>query len=497
MTDWAGQGLIYLPDQLAREPWSTCGLSGLLAERAPALEVHSFYPPACLHAVCKADRPEVVQHFRGYLALAQQLHFILDSRDDSEIVKAPEIREAIEQQIRQYCSGLNLRSVRWWTQGPPPLFGWQKPRNPVIPPARPLLCPRIYDSGPWLEIPLHPHLQQETYWPRLTCQRDGQVWLLVPSQKRWLSLSTGQSRPVKQALPQSPTTLSPDGRFWLLSDFQGQFQLWDSQRDLWECSKGPAGWPISLWPANQSDQLDLIGWSGHRCRYYWLTICDGEVGTLAINEHDWPCGHEKKQHGFLDNEPCWVQLSPDYRSYLSVFQKDAMLSGPPPIRWRQWNHGWLASTSAADDPNRALFFCADDGRPDLNPLDPEESDARGHRPTIVMGPDRTRRYALALNEPVYRLISNRVEQVQPLGGYSIFSVEHQLQETRPGRLLGGWGDLVTVLWEGKVTRQSLTSKTHQAVTTNVEPIDWCFPIAGSPNVVATYPSSDTLKIRLL
>ena len=220
---------------------------------------------------------------------------------------------------------------------------------------------------------------------------------------------------------------------------------------------------------------------------------------LSRSEHDWPCGHSKKQYGYLDNEPCRLQLSPNLDAYLSVFQKDAIISTALPIRWKIGRNFMTALTEPADDPERALFFQHDpeDGYSE-NPDDPFEDDAGSLAPSIALGPSRNYQYSLGGRADLYRIQGEECSRVRFSGDYAIFDHKHNLVRSGIGRLLFGWGEYITLLKGEHLIREHVETGERRTLGRVDRVVDFALPISGSYNgVLVNVVDERNAKIRLV
>src|SRR5690606_6917709 len=148
----------------------------------------------------------------------------------------------------------------------------------------------------------------------------------------------------------APATISPDGQRVLgrgalgleYGPFDGPRRPVESPRDV----------PILVDP-----RLGL-GAVGTRCWFTWVRATDDEASVLAAAMHDWPCGHEKKLYGYLDNDPVRIEVADDGDAYLSVYDVDAVVGSLLSPRWRRAGPA-LVPDWPPRDPTRVLLTCPD------------------------------------------------------------------------------------------------------------------------------------------
>lgn len=494
-------GVVHLRDLRSRHAWHEPELPRLLELYGVELEgreTATFEPPGELLLICPIGQVEVLPQHRCWLGQTSRLHVLLSYRDCPEAREDTELGTFLEEEARRCLRGLPLASLeRFWDDGsleeaPLELFGLLD--KPLAPEPPTLLTSRApYVAGPWLQLPPPPFMEPETYWPSLVCVRKGRVSVFVPELSSFLSLSDGSLEKVEAGSDLVWAAAWPDGSRLLFSNHQGEFRVVDLESGQVRTSRGPYGRPVGLWPGGR------IGWSGARCTFSWLSLGEGEVGLLAACEHDWPCGHEKKQYGFLDNEPCWVHLSRLNDAYLSVYQKDAIVSSAVPLRWRRCEGGWAAVGRPCADFGRALFFGSEGNWVEGDPTDPDASDLRDFRPVIVLGPDPGARYALDHSRAVYRLTNTESVLVRsPEESYGIYNARHELVRLASGRLLGGWDRALTVLEGGRLRRDDILSGKSIDLGSEEEPVSWAFSVPGTPNVVLVAgEGKDDTRVRLV
>lgn len=495
-------GVVHLRDLNDRNRWDTRKLSAYLdrlglAERsgkAPPdqFSISAVAPPTRLIALNRADDVELLRKFRGWLGQAEELHLVVcytghpDEHD----------REQSEREASSALFPTLVAKIYHWGNHQEAPFGLSLILDTAklawpAPPA--LACSTPGPPGPWLDWPDPPGWEPELQWPRWVCRRDDAPSLYHPPSGRFLNLTNGFWSP--QVAPPTEATflcVAPDGTSLLSSDYRGDFSLLNLESGRLHTFRGPAGAPLGVWPNSQ------VGWAGHRCTFSWLYLTPTDGAALASCDHDWPCGHEKKQYGYLDNEPCWVHLSPLQDAYLSVYQKDAVVSQALPVGWSSFGETWAAVTEPAADRNRALFFTYETDNERGGPEEPEDGDARDLRPVIALGPDPTYRYTLDLRRTVYRIVGDSSTRVnEPMDGYAVYNDQHQPLRYGEGRLLGGWGRWLVGLSDGRLWREDTVSGERVDLGPVEREVLWAFPLPASGHLVLVGGTTDKAELRLI
>ncbi len=497
MNEWASVGVVHLRDLVDRSRWDLRKLPAFLDRlggRPGQLEVSSLTPPRRLIVLSRADELELWPQFRCWLSQAQELHLALCYNEPLP----PSTRDALEREVLTLLAGLPIVRLEHWEKGapaPPTLtallqesaFGLPQPS--ALPPSN-----RRLPAGEWTDLPRNLMGDPELMWPRWICQREGRPALYYPPQGQFLDLTSGQwSDPVAPRTDSLNMAVWPDGERLISSNQAGHYSVLDLDSRALRLFQGPRGAPIGIWPGGR------VGWSGHRARFSWLTFDGSEGGLLSAGDHDWPGGHEKKQYGYLDNEPCWIHLSPINDAYLSVYQKDAVISQTLPVGWSLMDGAWAALAEPASDPTRALFFVHDGGSGLGDPDEAEDGDAREARPVIALGPDPTCRYALDLSRPVYRVVGPTVCPVERESDerFAVFDAYHQPVRRGQGRLLGGWGRWLTVLDQGRLWSEETASGERHDLGPEEEEISWAFSLPASSNMVLVQEREARVRVRLV
>lgn len=333
----------------------------------------------------------------------------------------------------------------------------------------------------------------ETFWPALACVREGQPCLYLLASRSFLSLRTGSRTDPVGEREESWVGAWPDGsRLLYGAPYSPPTFVHDLSTGEVTRQNALNGQPIAVWPHS------AYAWVGGRCRYGWLYQKGGQVGALIGCEHDPPLGHEKKQYGFLDNFPCWIHLSREEDAYLSVFQKDAIVSSSVPHEWRRCANGWAYVHRENSDEQRALFFIYEGRWHITDPTDPHACDARDDRPVIVLGPSTEARYALDLSRPVYRLNNECSVLVhEPKEIYGVFDANHRLVRVSRGRLLGGWDVHLTVLRGRQLYRDHTVTGESVELGAVGGPVDWAFSLPRTPNVILVAGEKEKTSMRLV
>jgi hypothetical protein len=513
-------GIVHLRDLARHYAWEKPQLPRYLEwlDITPGSEqIHSVVPPQQLVVICHCNELHMLENFRLWMSLSPSLYVYISFEECPELWHNMDKRRQLTTEAGKHVRSLNLAGLRNFGQQftesqtlelKDILFGMnaRPARNAFVPafPAHPTPFPETtpFQSGPWCCITKHPCLEANQIWPRLICLNQGRPSLLMPTERQFLCLDDGILGPKLDV--NCHGTPFPDGS-QILTSLTGQgLKILSLQNGHAPQDRPPLGDVIGLWPTDPVQ----IGWRGGRCVFDWLIISSGQAGCLSACEHNWPCGHEKKQYGFLDNEPCWIQLSRDADCYLSVYQKDAIINDRVPIRWTKCAGTWGARCELDSHPNRALFFCHDETDDwEGNPLDPDDSDARMTRPAIVLGPNPIYRYALDLSRPVYRiqgdtsqLVSGaavRAPKSSKTGHFGVFSAEHQLRRLGSGRLLGGWDRWLTTLKNGRLQREEIDSGKIVDLGPEDREISWAFSLPGTPNIVLVHEHEDAVEVRLV
>jgi hypothetical protein len=496
VNSWDTAGVVHLRDLVERYRWDMRKLPAYLdrlGQKVGGLETSSFFPPRNLIVLNRAEDVDLWQRFRCWLSRADQLHLVLCHHEPS----SQETRDAQAHETHETLSGLSVVRLLHWTKGaqaPEPLR-WILEGSPTTMPSPGSLPAgeEAFRPGPWIEVPTHRFDDPELMWPRWCCRWRGSPALYYPGKGSFLDLLSGAwGDPVAPISENRFVAAWPDGSRLLSSNYAGDYSVLNLESRGLKLFKGPRGAPIGIWPGGQ------VGWTGHRCTFSWLALRDGDGGTLSACDHDWPCGHVKKQYGFLDNEPCWVHLSPIADCYLSVYQKDAVVSQALPVGWRLFGNAWAAVSEPSVDPSRALFFTNDGGDERGDPRDAEDGDARQWRPTIALGPDPAFRYALDLRRPTYRIVGDVVTLVnESLDGYAVFDAAHQPVRYGTGRLLGGWGRWLTGWHDGRLWREDIVSGDRLDLGPEEETISWAFSLPASANLVLVSQQETRHRVRLV
>jgi len=453
--------------------------------------------PPTLLLIYPAARQELLSQHAPWLNQAESIILLRDPLGYEEALEDPELMELIEEErLKQIASLERLRGHFEWSEQAEALAEAERWAYLSAPFPQPAPDWSLHQSppGPWLSWPTSRWAEDE---PRRLacslCHREGRPQLLDPSLGLRLDLLSGQRSSLHGDFGEPYFwAVSPDARGLLLPGTKRSSWRWLelASGEVQEIN-GAWGRPIGFDPTGR------YAWAGGRCFFHWLSVIEGQPCYLGQSSHDWPCGHEKKQYGYLDNEPRWIHLSPDLSAYLSIYDKDAIISSSIPVQWCQ--AGPYLFACRADDSLRALFFTRRETAESYpaNPMDPFDGEARDAAPTVLLGPSSSARYLLSFEEPVYRL---QGEEVVQLGGpderYALFDSQHQMRAQRQGRLLGGWWRWAFVVEGGQIFREEIESGVRVELGT-AELGCKGVPIPGSQNFLLYQRSEKTLRIRLI
>lgn len=460
----------------------------------------SPHPPTDLVMLCTLEYCGILWRYQLWLSQCQRLRLVLEL-PASEIWEDPELRELFGEELADALGDLVIEETRYVPDLAAPEVGeWlatllqTRSESPGPEELGPTLVPDPLPFGPWCAVPeFRKYEDAETYWPPLACVRKGEPSIYLPSSRTFLSLRTGeQSDPVCER-EEFCVGVWPDGsRLLYGAPYSPPTFVHDLGTGEIARQNALSGQPIGVWPDS------AYAWVGARCRYGWLYQKGGQVGALIGCEHDPPCGHEKKQYGFLDNFPCWIHLSRREDAYLSVYQKDAIVSSSVPHQWNSCDNGWVYVHRENSDPTRALFFIYEGRWIDTDPTDPLACDARDERPVIALGPSAEARYALDLSRPVYRLNNEGSVLVhEPEVSYGVYDAHHHLVRISPGRLLGGWDVYLTVLRDGHLYRDHTLTGGSEELGEVGGPVDWAFSLPRTPNVILVAGKEGATRMRLI
>ena len=479
-------GIVHLGDLLSRHRWDVPRIPSFLkAANLDTLsdnEISQISPPEVIIVVCHALDSEVAAKFQPWLSEASRVILVLSFLDTESALKDPKMLALIRTDFGDALEDVQLTDILLWS-------GMEQDTG--VPKQAVSLAEGSVEEEPQKDLEQRPplHLEPSTDWhslggvpcgeyqrviPRLLARKENQLLFLDQSSAQIRCLSSGEV--VRRVPPCSESSaLLPGGNV------------------LTEIAHAPPGEPFYF------DYQARLGAQGHRCHFTWLYRGSKQIGVLSRSEHDWPCGHSKKQYGYLDNEPCRLQLSPNLDAYLSVFQKDAIISTALPIRWKIGRNFMTALTEPADDPERALFFQHDpeDGYSE-NPDDPFEDDARSLAPSIALGPSRNYQYSLGGRADLYRIHGEECSRVRFSGDYAIFDHKHNLVRSGIGRLLFGWGEYITLLKGEHLIREHVETGERRTLGRVDRVVDFALPISGSYNgVLVNVVDERNAKIRLV
>ena len=478
MESW---GVVYLPDLMSRRPWMNDKLPGILAAHGLALadvEWRTFEPPTHLIVLCNEDYVGAPGRFRAWLRDAKSVRLVIGV---SVGLWDPELNELLEWELKDSLGDLHCDEIHWVEDlAQAEVVGELLRRGsptPPVPSPQALPLPG-FGQGPWCPLPSHSYRDDDWNVPSLVCVREGVPSLYLEQEKCFRSLLDGTLSEPLQDVMLGPFAVWPDGSRLFSCNYDATTRVQELATGEIVRGAGAPGHPIGMWPGKP------VAWTGLRCVYSWLYVSSGRLAMLAEAEHEAPCGHAKKQYGYLDNMPCWVQLARDESYYLSVFQKDVVISSAVPLRWRAYEHGWAATSPACSDPGRAVFFIYEGAGVKEDPTFVHDCDVRDARPVMVLGPSAEARYALDLSRPVYRLTPEQSVLVhEPFPGFGVYDVAHRLVRLGSGRLLAGWDRWLTVWEDGRLRREDVVSGSFEDLGPEPEEVAWAFPWPGSSQVV--------------
>lgn len=473
-----------------------------MAGVSPTAEAcRSAHPPSDLIVLCSVEHSGLLIRYHLWLSQCQKLRLVLQLPEPEMWLDA-ELRELFEEELVEALGDLVFEEIRYvndWRDAEVGEWlaellrqGCEAPGPGQQPPTTQIRQP--FPPGPWIAVPELPaHHDPETYWPPLACVRGGEPCLYLPSSRSFLLLQTGSRTDPVCATEENWVGVWPDGSCLLYgAPYSHRILVHDLGTGQVSRQSTLPGQPIGVWPDS------AYAWVGARCRYGWLYRKGNQVGALVGCEHDPPCGHEKKQYGFLDNFPCWIHLSREEDAYLSVYQKDAVVSTSVPHEWRRCGRGWAYVHKANSDPTRALFFIYEGRWAGQDPTDPDACDARDDRPVIVLGPSAAARYALDLSRPVYRLNNDCSVLVhEPKEIYGVFDANHRLVRVGRGRLLGGWDVHLTVLRGRHLYRDHTVTGTSASLGAVGGRVEWAFSLPRTPNVILVAGEKEATRMRLV
>jgi hypothetical protein len=465
-------GIVHLGDLAVGYPWSKPHLPELLEtlgwpldEAAPS--ERRLDPPPTLAVVLSFGGESLVARHQTWLRRAKQLVLVHDLAGQHELLGDPESLRLLDQEhaVLEASLGGNVRSVNW--TGTPESSAelvallQDLAEKPVIRRAvsRGMFTrhpePTMMAPGPWRRWEVA-GLGGLGAIARLLCTYLDRPAILDlrSSPPALIDLVDGARLRTGTTLD-APATISPDGRRVLGRGPAGlEYGPFDGDRRPVE---SPREIPILI------DPMLGLGAVGTRCWFSWVRVTADDASVISAAMHDWPCGHEKKLYGYLDNDPVRIEVSDDGDAFVSIYDVDAIIGSLTVPRWRPAGPA-LVPDWPPRDPARVLFTCPDwrwaAGKEGT--VEALHGDCRGDAPVLALGPDRGHRYTLGLEREVWRLRGDEGQRIGgPDDGYAVFDADHVEVRRAKGRLLCGSGPWLWVEDDGHVWREQVRSGTRE------------------------------------
>lgn len=465
----------------------------------------------------------------AWLRLARAVALVVDETDEPQLDSDPDLRELADEERANWASALgNVHSVRRAGAGGvdaaiaeavTSLAGVAEPDEAPWGDLPSVSARRPEPAGPWVRWPIEERsgvcLSRVIDLASTAVTLDPRPTLLLAPSSQRLDLVTGElvAAPDLSAVRPTwpPAGADPQSSRWM------RMQELDPHRLTYRL-EGAAGVAV---PGTGNHPLGVapggaVAWAGHRCRFAWYAVVDGQLAWLCGSSHEWPLGHARKLYGYANNDPSWVHMAPEGDCALSVYQHDALLTSGVPLRWREGREGALVGERSVGS-FRALLFS---GQPEETGFasDPwaADEDARKAAAVVSLGPDSAQRYCVGLIDRTWRARRLAPGEVLPagarrmvdawepvadpdgtlivedLGGpedaWVVYDADHREVARHSGRLLAGWGRHVVLLRDGLIVRASLGESASSDLTEDVlgpaeRGIDGAFPVAGSPHAV--------------
>jgi hypothetical protein len=491
-------GIVHVDDLADVRPWAERRIDRVLERLGAWLttEVWSqLEPPGGLVVVVRSESVDALRSRIRWIARARAVAVVVDWHESQA---GDGMRAGLEAELAAMADGVPLVGILHWSAANPAAFSeaiLRVARADPVPRREPARAPKDVAArpGPWIQLP-DPDVfrHRPGLLAAALCFREGRPALVDMRAGRAIDLHSGEVARIGAPMSTHFWAVDLDGRRALVRSAEPPVRT-----DLIDLAGGrPVATYEGLGVPIGFDPLGGHAWAGGRCIFDWLWAMDGELGMLTRCEHDWPCGHAKKQYGYLDNDPLWVHVAADRGAYLSMYEKDAVIASHVPLRWVRWTAVSVQRTEVRDDPLRALFYAREpDGRMDQEAI---EEDARDTRPVMTLGPDDAMRYALDLRHLVVRVQGDTATEVGgPEAAYAAFDAQHRLVRKSPGRLLGGWGGWLTVLDHEHLFRSPIgTGARRFLCAVEMEP-DYALPIPATPHVVLVREREDTVWLRFV
>lgn len=487
-------GIVHLGDLAVGYPWSKPRLPVLLEALGWPLDdapsERRLDPPPTLVVVVSHGGESLVDRHRVWLRRAKRIVLVRELVGQGELLVDPELVALLDEEHAAVEASLgdDVRSVTW--TGTPESSAelvallQELAADPV---QGDVERPRMFTRHP------EPSMMAPGPWRRWEVEGFGGLGAIARMMCTYVDrpaiLDLSVSPPVLIDLVDGarlragtslggPATISPDGRRVLgrgaagleYGPFDGVRQRVESPREL----------PIMV------DPMLGIGAVGTRCWFSWLRVTKDGASVLAAAMHDWPCGHEKKLYGYLDNDPVRIEVSDDADAFLSIYDVDAVVGSLTAPRWRGAGPA-LVPEWPPRDPARAMFTCPDwrwaQGKE--HTLEGLHRDCRGDAPVLALGPDRGHRYTLGLDREVWRVRGDEGERVGgPDEGYVVYDADHVEVRRGSGRLLCGSGPWLWVEADGHVWREKvITGAREYRVPVDGPKIDTALPVPASGHAV--------------
>jgi len=458
-----------------------------LAPHGPASVL--FAPPRVVIAIVPVDDAAILRRSRAWLDDAAHV-IVLRARDGSIADDDPDLEAAVKSEWHDALAAFSV---------PVELVDWRRDKDvdaaieravalskstaPSLPSAAP---PSIVEHAPG------PRISFESLLPEASFERIIAAHL-VPSAER-VALYAGNGA-VDLSDPLAVVRFDT-GDYAQAVTAEGR-QLVTDGRDHWRIDGH--NFETFGYLALGFDGHHSVGWTGHRMMAYWLYSGKHGAGFLSASDHDYPCGPAKKLYNYEDNDPVGVALAPDLDAVAYRFDHDVLVTSAIPIPWR--NAGQLLVADFQRDPLRALFFAKTSaGVPTEDLLD---DDARDQAPGFVLGPTAEARYAVDLNNTVYRITSVKpwVGAVARVGGpgegFAVFNEEHQEVRRAGGRLLGGWWRWATILEAGAYWREDLATGERRRIVAAEDAPLFAIGVPWTRNVVLFLGDKERWWVQLV
>lgn len=490
-----GFGFVHLGDLAVGYPWAKQRLPDLLAALGWSLadgpSERRLDPPPTLAVVMGFGAEGLVARHRAWLRRAQRILLIYELVGEDDLLGDPEQIAILAQEQRAVAGMLGGRALSTTWTGT--AESTSDLRNLLLSLADEPTMERRAPMRLRTRYP-EPSMHAPGHWRRWEAQAPGGLGgiarLLCTHIDRPAILDVRASPPVLIDLIDgarlrtgttlgAPATMSPDGRSVMGRGPGGglEYGPFDGRRRPVE---SPREVPIFI------DPVLGLGAVGTRCWFSWVRVTDDDASVLAAAMHDWPCGHEKKIHGYLDNEPVRVEVADDGDAFVSVYDVDAIVGTLTAPRWRRAGPA-LVPEWPPRDPSRVLLSCPDWrwAGEKAGTLEGLHHDCRGDSPVVALGPDRAHRYTLGLEREVWRI---RGEEGHRLGGpnegYAVFDADHVEVRRGVGRLLCGSGPWLWVEADGHVWREQVrTGAREYRVPVEGPKINAGLPVPGSGHAV--------------